>query len=161
MTKKFYLLIVLIVFSIININAQEFSKNFNADYPLFGFNLLGYPSSPSASAFIDETNLMSVSNENENIQVSIENKSSQKGIFSITLLMVVDKQKIAKMQFSMQSDDFSEKNYLTSLKFIDLSSGESLLMEYDGYSQRSLGKVLGGFSQLLELFYNTDKLFLK
>ncbi len=161
MTKKFYLLVVLIVFSVININAQEFSKNFNVDYPLFGFNLLGYPTSPSASAFVDETNLMSVSNENGNIQVSIENKSSKNGIFSITLLLVVNKQKIAKMQFSMQSDDFSEQNYLTSLRVIDLSSGQSQLSEYDGYSQRSLGEVLGGFSSLMEMFYNMDKLFSK
>ncbi|MHB9291757.1 hypothetical protein Holit_00840 [Hollandina sp. SP2] len=65
-----------------------------------------------------------------------------------------------RIQVSVQSDDFTEQNYLTYLNVVNLSNGQSQEVRYNG-SQNSLGQVLGAFSQFIDLLYDKSKLFPK
>ncbi len=163
MIKRRYLLGLLSLFLLLNVEAQSFSGAFNENYPIFGFTMLGYSKAPTAKALVTPENFMSATYEKGSMKTTLEKKKIEKGKLTVTLLLEIiektsGKKNRVRMQFSIKSDDMAEQNYLTYLRVIDLNSGTSQVVEYDGYSQRSLGQVLGGFSEMIKIFYNIDKL---
>lgn len=141
-----------------SINAQDFSDKFNKDYPLFGYKIFGFKTAPKVSKFANIDYFNSVTNENGKIETVLEDESIKKGIKSLTLLISINDTKVCRMLISFQSDEFSEQNYLTYLKYIDFINAQSQEIKYDGYTQESLGEIMGFFSAMMDVFYIKDKL---
>lgn len=141
-----------------SLTAQDFTKPFQPEYPIFGFEYLGYSSIPTAQDLLLPENLLDVTNDNGHGQATFEDLSIDNGVCSVTLLFEANEKKLIRLQFKMQSDSFAEKNYLTYLKMANLSNGNTQEIYYYG-TQESLGEVLGGFSQLVNIFYDKNKLF--
>jgi hypothetical protein len=151
--------ILMLVLGTTSLTAQNFSGKFNENFPVFGFNLLGYPKAPTARALVQADNFINVTTENGVRKAVCESSSTNnKGVFTATILLTSDGNRILRLRFSLQSDEFTEQNYLTYLNAVMLQSGKSQETRYRG-TESSLGQVLGGFSQFIELIYDTDKLF--
>jgi hypothetical protein len=157
--KKITFFIGIMCLGIFSTHAQNFSSKFDPNFPVFGFDLLGYSSKPTAKALFQSNNFINQSDD-EGLRAVVEKSSTDRGIFSVQILLSKGKTRVMRIQVSVQSDDFTEQNHLTYLNFVNLSNGQSQEVRYNG-SQNSLGRVLGAFSQFIDLLYDKSKLFSK
>lgn len=154
---------ILIVISFLFISgflyAQQFSTTFNENYVLYGAEFIGF-SNITMKDLTSQENFMSVSNARGTLEVKLENKTVSKGVCTVTLLQLMNGKKLTRLQLVMRSGNFAEFNYLTQFKFIqypDSADSKTLELKYNG-TEKSLGEVLGGFAELISIYYDVKKL---
>jgi hypothetical protein len=157
--KKITMFLGVIMLAITSVNAQSFSRTYNPDLPIAYLTLLGLPPI-NASKFFVAANFKDVSNENGSMKAVCESTSNSNGTFTGNLLCTVNNTKVMRVNIALRSDTTGDFNYITSLTTTNLMSGEKTELKYTG-TQHSAGEMVGFFYELLELFYDTDKLFTK
>jgi hypothetical protein len=148
-----FMVMFIVLFGTFTVNAQSFSNNFNENYQVFG---LGYAENPTARALFLEDNLTTRSVVG--IRASWEDKSTDNGVFTATMLLTRGSTRYGRLTVSVRSDDLTKQNYLTYFGSVFFSNGRSMEYAYDG-TQESLKKILEAFSQFTKLFYDKAKLF--
>jgi hypothetical protein len=137
--------------------AGIFSTTFNADYPVYGFNQIGYQKSPNATALIQKENFSTGGDI-----VVLLNKAetdSKNGKFKIELTLRRGLTKVAKLELVLQSDTVTKLNYITRLDYYDFTTtfGGNVTIDWNGREAR-IDDIIAEFGKLINRFYNSNAL---
>ncbi len=132
----------------------EFSPNFKEDYKLYGLDKMGLSSDIKVDALVSPENLLNISNENGEYKVIIEENKVSEGKKSITLLAIHNNEKTLRLNLIIESEDFSERNYITRIKFINLLNSKRMDLHYNNITE----SVLTVFPIAAKSFYDMNKL---
>jgi hypothetical protein len=148
---------VLLVFVSMGVMADIFSRTFNPDYPVYGFNLIGFSKSPTANALTQTTNFAT----GGDIVVLLDKAEvdHKNGKFKMELMLRKGLSKMAALELVLQSDTVTKHNYITRLDFYDFSATlrRSVEMDWNGREAR-LDDIVRQFGRILSRFYNPDAL---
>ena len=139
------------------------TAKFNPDYPFAYWNMMTQRPSPTArQLFYDDKNLK---NDGTTKAVLEWKKIGSDGTLTAQLLSIINGKKSIRMKISLKSNFFNEHNVITSLVVSNLQTGQTMDLG-SASGQRSneaetAGRLMGGFLQMLNLFYDSNKIFPK
>ena len=148
---------IMLLFVEMSVEADVFSRTFNADYPVYGFNQIGFQKSPTVRALTLEANFTTSGDV-----VVLLNKAEvdgKNGKYKIELVLRRGLTRMAKLELVIQSDTITRLNYITRLDFYDFSTTprRSLEIDWNGRESR-LDDIIKQFGELLNRFYNRNNL---
>jgi hypothetical protein len=137
--------------------ADIFSRTFNADYPVYGFNQIGFRKSPTARALTLEANFATGGDAVVLLdKVEVDDKN---GKYKIELVLRRGLTRMARLELVIQSDTVTRLNYITRLDFYDFSTRPRRNVEIDWNGRESrLDDIIKQFGELLNRFYNVNNL---
>jgi hypothetical protein len=148
---------ILLVFVSTGVMADIFSRTFNPNYPVYGFNQIGFNKSPIAVALTQQANFAT----GGDIVVLLDKAETdhKNGKFKIELILRRGLARVAKLELVLQSDTVTQLNYITRLDFYDFSTTprRSVEIDWNGREAR-LDEIIKQFGQVLSRFYNPDAL---
>jgi uncharacterized protein YxeA len=146
---------IMLVYETVTVNAQHFSKNFNMDYPVYGFDLMGYSKSPTVRELTLPDNFISDGNRRVTCEEAGFNKDGDE--YTIKLLLNNGLTRTARLEVKFKSDTVTGRNFVTALSFRDLSTGRTERISYSDREQR-LEQLITRFVEFMDMFYTKDKL---
>jgi hypothetical protein len=147
---------IMLVFVAMGVTADIFSRAFNPDYPIHGFNLIGYQKSPTAGALTQAANFAIAQ---DTVVLLEETKMEKNGKFKIKLILRSGLTRIASLELVIQSDTVTQSNYITRLDFHDFSRTHRRNVEIDWNGRETrLNDIMKQFGELLNRFYNAAAL---
>jgi hypothetical protein len=136
--------------------ADIFSRTFNPDYPIYGFNLIGYQKSPAVAALTQTANFATA---RDTVVLLDEAKMEKNGKYKIKLILRRRLTHAASLELVIQSDTVTQLNYITRLDFYDFSTTprRSIEIDWNGREAR-LDDIIKQFGELMNRFYNAATL---
>jgi hypothetical protein len=149
------LFIIILVFGSINLYGQNFSRRFNADYPVYGFDLLGYAKSPTVRDLTLPDNFMNTGNQRITVEEMSLNKDGDE--YTIKLLLTNGINRRARFEIKLKTDDRAGRNYITAVSLYDFNTRRKEHISYSGREER-IAQILTRYIELMDMFYNKQKL---
>jgi hypothetical protein len=147
---------IMLIFVVMGVAADVFSRTFNPDYSIYGFNLIGYQKSPTAGALTQAANFAVTQ---DTVVLLGETKMEKNGKFKIKLILRKGLARIASLELVIQSDTVTRLNYITRIDFHDFSRTHRRNVEIDWNGREArLNDIMNQFGELLNRFYNTSTL---
>jgi hypothetical protein len=146
---------ILMFLAAVAVGAGEFSKTFNADYPVYGFDRLGYEKSPTIHDLTLPENFLDTGNQYVTCEKARLNKDGDE--FTITLLLTTGITRATRMEVKFRTEPRSRRNYPTSVSIYNFSTKKNDHISYSGREER-LERILARYIELMDIFYNKEKL---
>jgi hypothetical protein len=148
---------VLLVLVSTGVTADVFSRTFNPNYPVYGFNQIGFNKSPAANALTQTANF--ATGGDTVVLLDKAETDLKNGKFKIELILRRGLTRVAKLELVLQSDTVTQLNYITRLDFYDFSTTprRSVEIDWNGREAR-LDDIIRQFGQILSRFYNPNAL---
>jgi hypothetical protein len=146
----------LLVFVTLGAAADVFSRTFNTEYPIYGFNLIGYQKSPTAGALAQTANFAAAQDTAVLLDYA---RVEENGKYKIKLTLRKGLTRVASLELVLQSDAVTRLNYITRLDFYDFSTFPRRNVEIDWNGREArLDDIMKQFGGLLNRFYNAAAL---
>jgi hypothetical protein len=150
------LIVLLLAGAAMSAGADIFSKIFNPDYPVYGFQQLGYSNPVTIEDLTAEVNFV----KGEGAAVVRQDARVEKNgkTFVIKLLLRRGLTRVAGLEIKLQSDPLTKLNYITRLEHHDFTAffGETEI-DWNG-SQARLEEIMRKYGEVFAQFYDTGLL---
>jgi hypothetical protein len=146
---------IMLMLGTATVNAQSFQKSFNMDYPVYGIDLMGYTKSLIMRDLTLSDNFISSGNRKVTCEEAAANKDGDE--YTIKLLLNTGLTRTARLEINFKSDAVTERNCITFLSLYDFSTRRTERITYGGREQ-ILEQLVTRFVELMDMFYNKDKL---
>ena len=155
--KRVFAGFLLSLLAVSGVYAQSFSRTYNRSLPVAYFEMFGLPPLPAYKLFESES-FNSIKTDDGTLTITCESTTEENGIFTGTLLLSVNGMRVMYIRLSLQSDTGGEFNHITAISLTDIVNDDTETIRYDGTLQ-SGGEIAGAMVELIELFYDWDRLF--
>ncbi|MDR0598783.1 MAG: hypothetical protein LBG84_01695 [Treponema sp.] len=143
---------ILLVFAAGEASGDIFSRTFNPEYPIYGFNRIGYQKSPTAAALTRRENFVTAPDTAVILEEAVNAKN---GKYKIKLVLRRGLTRTAALDMVLQSDTVTGLNYITRLDFHDFTADPQKNVEIDWNDRESrLDDIIKLFGELMIRFYN-------
>jgi hypothetical protein len=147
--------VIMPVFGISVLNALNFSKTFNINYPIYGFDLLGYTKTPTIRDLTFADNFINTGNQRVTVEEALLNEDGDE--YAIKLLLTNGINRRARLEIKLKTEDRSGHNYITAVSLYDFNTRRTELISYSGREER-IAQILTRYIELMDMFYNKGKI---
>jgi hypothetical protein len=158
MKNKTFLLSIIFIMLVsgsVSINAQNFSRTFNMDYPVYGIDLMGYTETLTMRDLTLQDNFIGGENRRVTLEEAALNKRGDE--YTITLLLHTGLSRTARLKAKFKSDTSTGRNILVHLALYDIPMGEIEQISFSG-REIILERLISRYVELLDMFYNRNNL---